>query len=65
VKTNDVHTLFRVQKYGLMPFEQFKELLSPSDVKRCRKTKHGTWYTLPMNVFTSFIYQVHHEIQHL
>ena len=39
VKTNTVHTLFRVQKYGLMPLEQFQDILTPSDIKRCKKSQ--------------------------
>jgi hypothetical protein len=34
VKTNIVHTLFRVQKYGLMSIDQFKDILSPADLER-------------------------------
>jgi hypothetical protein len=60
VKTNTVHTLFRVQKYGLMPLEQYHDILTPSDIKRCKKTQHSkkTWYSLNLHVFTAFIYQV-------
>jgi hypothetical protein len=39
VKTNIVHTLFRVQKYGLMSIDQFTNILSPVDLKRCKKTQ--------------------------
>ena len=35
VKTNLVHTLYRVQKYGVLDLEKFKELLSPEEVKAC------------------------------
>ena len=60
VKTNTVHTLFRVQKYGLMPLEQYNDILTASDIKRCKKSQHvkKTWYTLNLHVFTSFIFQV-------
>ena len=60
VKTNTVHTLFRVQKYGLMPLAQFEDILTPSDIKRCKKSQHAkkTWYSLNLHVFTSFIFQV-------
>jgi hypothetical protein len=37
VKTNIVHTLFRLQKYGLMPLEQYQDILTPSDIKSARK----------------------------
>ena len=60
VKTNTVHTLFRVQKYGLMPLEQYEDILTPSEIKRCKKSQHvkKTWYSLNLHVFTSFIFQV-------
>jgi len=58
VKTNLVHTLFRVRKYGLMPLDKFSEVLSPSDIRRCKQIQKKTWYTLPLNIFTSFIFQV-------
>ena len=58
MKTNLVHTLFRVQKYGLMSPDQFTDILSPADMKRCKKSRSKTWYSLPLNVFTNFIFQV-------
>jgi hypothetical protein len=58
VKTNIVHTLFWVQKYGLMSIDQFNGILSPSDLKRCKKSQKKTWYSLPLNVFTNFTFQV-------
>ena len=61
VKTNIVHTLFRVQKYGLMPLEQFHDILTPAEIKRCKKSQNAkkTWYSLNLHVFTRFIYQVY------
>ena len=60
VKTNTVHTLFRVQKYGLMPLEQYQDILTPTDIKRCKKSQNAkkTWYSLNLHVFTHFIFQV-------
>ena len=58
MKTNLVHTLFRVQKYGLMSIDQFNDILSPADLKICKKSQKKTWYSLPLNVFTNFIFQV-------
>jgi hypothetical protein len=59
VKTNLVHTLYRVQKYGLLPIERFNEMLRPSELKRCwaPKTKK-TWYSMPLEVFTTFLFRV-------
>ena len=60
MKTNTVHTLFRVQKYGLMPLEQYEDILTASDIKRCKKTQNlkKAWYSLNLHVFTGFIFQV-------
>ena len=58
VRTNTVHTLFRVRKYGQMDIEKLKDVLSPADFMRCKRGQKKTWYTLPLNVFTSFIFQV-------
>ena len=58
MKTNLVHTLFRVQKYGLMSIDQFSDLLSPADFKRCKKSQKKTWYSLTLHVFTNFTFQV-------
>ena len=58
VKTNIVHILLRVQNYGLMSIDQFNDILSPADFKKCRKSQKKTWYTLPLHVFTNFIFQV-------
>jgi hypothetical protein len=57
MKTNIVHTLFKVQKYGLMLIDQFKDILSPADFRRCKKSQK-TWYSLPLHVFTNFTFQV-------
>ncbi len=59
VKTNLVHTLYRVQKYGLLPIERFNEMLRPSELKRCGAPKtRKTWYTMPLEVFTTFLFRV-------
>ena len=59
VKTNLVHTLYRVQKYGLLPMDRFNEMLRPSEVKRCGAQKmKKTWYSMPAEVFTSFVFRV-------
>ena len=58
MKTNIVHTLFRVQKYALMSIDQFSDILSQADLKRCKKSQKKTWYSLPLHVFTNFTFQV-------
>ena len=39
VKTNIVHTMFKVQKYGLMSIDQFRDILSPADLNRCNNSQ--------------------------
>ena len=58
IKTNLVHTLYRVQKYGLMEVDKFQELLSANEVKACQQQACKIWYKMPLEVFTSFIFQV-------
>jgi len=66
VKTNLVHTLYRVQKYGLLPLEKFVEMLRPSKKKRCiveLGRKH--WYSMPIEVFMAFVFRVKSTIDFL
>ena len=59
VKTNLVHMLYKVQKYGLLPIERFKEMLRPSELQLCGAHKaRKTWYSMPLQVFTSFVFRV-------
>ena len=59
MKTILVHTLYQVQKFGVMPIEKFADLLKPGEEKRCLQNKVSKkWYSRPMEVFTSFIYWV-------
>ena len=59
MKTNLVHTLYQVQKFGVMPIEKFAELLKPGERKRCLQNRVSKkWYSIPVEVFTSFIFQV-------
>ena len=64
VKTNLVHTLYRVQKYrvqkyGVLELEKFKELFSPEEERACLANSRKSWYSMPLEVFTSFIFKVH------
>ena len=59
MKTNLVHTLYRVQKYGVFELEKFKELLSPEEERACLANSRKSWYSMPLEVFTSFIFKVH------
>ena len=59
VKTNLVHTLYQVQKFGTMEIERFANLLKPGEKKRCLQNRVSKkWYTIPQEVFTSFIFRV-------
>ena len=59
MKTNLVHTLYRVQKYGLLPIERFKKMLRPLELRMCGAQKaRKTWYSMPLQVFTSFVFRV-------
>ena len=59
MKTNLVHTLYQVQKFGVMPIEKFVDLLKPGEKKRHLQNKVSKkWYSIPVEVFTSFIFRV-------
>ena len=59
MKTNLVHTLYQVQKFGTMPIEKFADLLKPGEKKRCLQNKVSKkWYSIPAEVVTSFIFRV-------
>ena len=59
VKTNLVHTLYQVQKYRNLELEKFKELLSSEEERACLANSRKSWYSMPLEVFTSFIFKVH------
>ena len=59
VKTNLVHTLYWVQKYEDLKLEKFKELLSPKEERVCLANSRKSWHSMPLEVFTSFIFKVH------
>ena len=58
MKTNLVHTLYRVQKYRVLELEKFKELLSPEEERACLANSRKSWYSMPLEVFTTFIFKV-------
>ena len=59
MKTNLVHTMYQVQKFGTMPIEKFADLLKPGEKKRCLQNRVSKkWYTIPQEVFMSFIFRV-------
>jgi len=58
VKMNLVHTLYCVRKYGSMPIDKFNKILSAEEMQTCKQNPRKTWYSMPLEVFTTFIYQV-------
>ena len=59
MKTNLVHTLYQVQKFGVIPIDKFADLLKPGEKKRCLQNRVSKkWYSIPVEVFTSFILRV-------
>ena len=59
MKTNLVHTLYQVQKFGIMPIDRFADLLKPGEKKRCLQNKVSKkWYSIPVEVFALFIFRV-------
>lgn len=57
------HDLHRIQKFGTMPFEELKGLLSEDDYKKSieewgRQTKNKKWYYMTVDAFINFMYQV-------
>jgi hypothetical protein len=38
IKTSLVHTLYRVQKYGVLPLDKFYEHLSTSEMTQCQQS---------------------------
>ena len=59
MKINLVHTLYQVQKFGVMSIEKFADLLKPGEKNKCLENKVSKkWYSIPVEVFTSFIFRV-------
>ena len=57
MKTNLVHDLHQVRKFGLMQVEQMKGIISPSDFERVKTYVRQSWFSLPADVFTTLIFQ--------
>ena len=41
-----------------MEVDKFQELPSADEVKACQQNVRKTWYKMPLDVYTSFIFQV-------
>ena len=63
IKTNIVHTLFRMQKVGTLPPDNFHELLTPEELAIANKNleEHKDskpWYNLLQTKFLDYIHSV-------
>ena len=58
MKTNLVHQLYQVRKFGTMPLDQFSELLTREELERCQNAVKRGWFSLQCDVFTSLMFRV-------
>ena len=63
IKTNFVHTLYRMQKVGLLPVSSFHDLLSAEEMIAAKKIAESVgdkkpWYPIPRSKFLDYIYSV-------
>ncbi len=58
MKTNLVHQLYQVRKFGTMPLDHFSELLSREEMERCINAAKRSWYSLQADVFTALMFRV-------
>jgi hypothetical protein len=71
VKTNMVHILHRVKAVGSMPLDNFKNLLTEEEFRKCASNPHlgKAWFKLTSEVFISYLFRVifilHHSFHFL
>ena len=58
VKTNLVHQLYRMQAIGSLRIENFKNLLTPDQYKKCITKTIATWYSLTRYIFLDYLYNI-------
>jgi hypothetical protein len=58
VKTNLVHQLYCVQAIGSLRIENFKNLLTPDQYKKCITKTIATWYSLTRDLFLDCLYNI-------
>ena len=60
VKTNMVHTLYRVKSVGCIPLVSLKIWLTEEEYRRCLNSPHinKTWYPLTTDVFVALLFRV-------
>lgn len=63
MKTNLVHDLYQVRKYGMMTVEQLKGIISPAEYERAKAYVPQSWFTLPADTLTTLIFRVSQSIQ--
>jgi hypothetical protein len=71
VKTNMVHTLHRVKAVESMSLDNFKDLLTEEEFRKCASNPHlgKAWFKLTSEVFISYLFRVifilHHSFHFL
>lgn len=52
--------LQRIRTFGKLELTDFQDLITEEDMEICRthKSRHTTWYSLTMDVFVKFLFQV-------
>jgi hypothetical protein len=60
VKTNMVHTLYRVKSVGCMPLESLKIWLTKEEYRRCANSPYieKTWFNLTTDVFVALLFRI-------
>jgi hypothetical protein len=60
IKPNLVHEFFIIQSIGIIPLEQFKEVLPIEVYKKSRFKSCKTWHSLTSKAFFEYMYKVSH-----
>jgi hypothetical protein len=58
VKPSLVHNFFRIQSIGMIPLNQFKEVILHEQYKKCKNKIKTTWYILTYEAIFKYMYTV-------
>lgn len=58
VKPSLVHNFFRIQSIGMIPLNQFKEVIHDEESKKCENKIKNTRYSLTQEAFFEYMYKV-------
>jgi hypothetical protein len=58
VKPRLVHEFFKIQSIGIIPLEEFKEMLPAKVYKKCQSKSSKTWHSLNSEAFFEYMYKV-------